>query len=165
MRIKKENYQDIQYTLTCGRSNVAAVCIRVRVRVIVGLRIVCIHHIFFSIFHKIFLEKFFSPLFTRIFSRKYFLEKIPVNFSSRFLTRSLEFFRLFLCTFLSTVPKMSDFRRLQAQNHPKSHDYAFQICIFFFERIGAAGIFSRKKCYRNFLEKSNATGIFSRKIS
>ncbi len=39
-----------------------------------------IHHIIFSIFHKIFLEKSFSPLFTRIFSRKYFLEKILVYF-------------------------------------------------------------------------------------
>ncbi len=77
-------------------------------------RSVCIHHIFFSIFHRIFLEKSFFPLFTRIFSRKKILEKILVNFSYRFLTRSLEFSKLFLCTFLSTVPKISDFCRLKA---------------------------------------------------
>ncbi len=73
-----------------------------------------IHHIIFSSFHRIFLENLFSPVFTRIFSRKKILEKMPVNFSSLFLTSSLEFSRLFLGTFLSTVPKNSDFRRLKA---------------------------------------------------
>ncbi len=62
----------------------------------------------------VFTEKCFPPVFTRIFSRKIFLEKIPVNFSSRFLTSSFEFSKLFRGTFLSTVPKNSDFRRLKA---------------------------------------------------
>ena len=70
---------------------------------------------------------YFSPFFTGFFSRKVFLHfshefsrenifsrKFLSIFSSRFLTRSLEFSRLFLCTFLSTVPKISDFRRLKA---------------------------------------------------
>jgi hypothetical protein len=58
-------------------------------------------------------EKFFSSFHTNFLEKK-ILEKIPVNFCSRFLTISHEFSRLFLRTFLSTVPKNSDFRSLKA---------------------------------------------------
>jgi hypothetical protein len=67
---------------------------------------------------------YFSPVFTGFFSRIFsstfhtnfqkILKKIIVNFSSQFRTSSLEFSRLFLYTFLSTVPKISDFWRLKA---------------------------------------------------
>ncbi len=45
-------------------------------------------------FSQDFSREFFSPVFTRIFSREKIIQKIPVNFSSRFLTSSLNFSRI-----------------------------------------------------------------------
>ncbi len=50
-----------------------------------------IHHIFFSSFHWIFLEKMFSPVFTRIFSRKKLSRENSCQF---FFSISHEFFRI-----------------------------------------------------------------------
>jgi hypothetical protein len=49
-------------------------------------------YIIFYSFDRIFLEKVFSTVFTRIFYRKYFLEKIPVNFYSGFISIPLDCF-------------------------------------------------------------------------
>ncbi len=66
---------------------------------------------------------YFSTVLTGFFSRKVFLqfshEFSRENFFSRKLLSilfwiSLDSSRLFLCTFLSTVPKISDFRRWTA---------------------------------------------------
>jgi hypothetical protein len=67
-----------------------------------------IYHIIFSICDRIFFEK------NSKFSTKKNYREIPLNFSSRILTNYLEFSRLFLGPFRTTVPKQSDFRRLKA---------------------------------------------------
>ncbi len=69
-----------------------------------------IHHLFSQDFSR---DHFFSILHTN-FLDNFFLEKIPVDFSSRILKNYFEFSKLFLGPFRSTVPKHSDFRRLKA---------------------------------------------------
>jgi hypothetical protein len=116
-------------------------------------------YIIFYSFDRIFLEKSFSTVFTRIFSRNYFLEKIPVNFYSGFLSVPLDCFcaRSYLRSLKSLIfggGRCRIIRTATIMHLPKR----------VFSRKLALQDFSReKKRYRIFLEKRSATGIFSRK--
>ena len=115
-------------------------------------------YIFFYSFHRIFLEKSFSTVFTRIFSRKYFLEKIPVNFYSGFLSIPLDCFcaRSYLRSLKSLIfggGRRKNIRIATIMHLPKR---------IFSRKLALHEISREKKRYRNFLEKRSATGIFSR---
>ena len=117
-------------------------------------------YIFFYSFDRIFLEKSFSTVFTRIFSRKYFLEKIPVNFYSGFLSIPLDCFcaRSYLrsLNFLNFGEGWRRNIRIATIMHLPKRIFSRKLALQDFSR--------EKKRYRNFLEKITATGIFSRKL-
>ena len=128
-------------------------CLRFFARVLARI----LYIIFYS-FDRIFLEKRFSTVLTRIFSRNYFLEKIPVNFYSGFISIPLDCFcaRSYLRSLKSLI--FGGGRRRNIWTATIMH-----LSKRIFSRKLALQDFSReKKRYRNFLEKRSATGIFSR---
>jgi hypothetical protein len=145
-------------------------------------------HIFLQFSQDFSREIFFYSFHTN-FLGKFFLEKIPVNFYSGFISIPLDCFcaRSYLRSLKSLIfgggrrrniriatimhlPKRIFSRKLALQDFSREKKRYRN----FLEKISATGIFSRKEAqqefsreinrYRNFLEKRTGTGLFSRKI-